>query len=97
MRLYALRRRYGLRWKTGLPPFGYRLWLDGLIFVVLFFAVIILVTYITENDDLIRRSEYDSERADKAERNLAHCLNGGSLFVKNGGHMIMCGKSFWVK
>lgn len=95
MRLYALRRHYGLRWKTGLPPFDWRIWLDGLIFIALACAVLALVDYIGQNADLADANARAVYRADKAEANLAHCLNGGSMSADGG--MVMCQKAHWVR
>lgn len=94
MRLYALRRHYGLRWKTSLPAIDWRLWFDALIFVAMLCAVFALVDFIGQNITLADANARATYRADRAELNLAHCLNGGSLNADGG--MVMCDKAFWV-
>lgn len=46
MRLYALRRNYGLRWKTSMPQIDWRLLIDGLLFAAMIVLSLMLVDYI---------------------------------------------------
>jgi len=95
MRLYALRRHYGLRWKTSLPVIDWRLWIDALLFVIVICFALALVEYISDNVKLADANAIAVHRADRAELNLAHCLNGGSLNAETG--MVMCEKALFVR
>lgn len=95
MRLYALRRHFGLRWKTGFPQVQWRIIFDALIFTALMFAVYALVDYISTNAKLADRAVISERQKMKAEAALATCLNGGSLTTDGG--MVMCEKALWVE
>lgn len=95
MRLYALRRFYGLHWKTSLPAIDWRLWIDALLFVLVICFALAMVEYISDNVKLADANAIAVHRADRAELNLAHCLNGGSLNADGG--MVMCEKAYWVR
>lgn len=94
MRLYALLRHYGLRWKTGLPPIKWRIIIDALLLTALMFSAYALVEYISRNAALSDRVVISERQKMKAEAALATCLNGGSLATDGG--MVMCSKAHWV-
>lgn len=96
MRLYALRRRYGLLWPGKLPRINLVLIIEALAFVALLLSVYALVDFISQNAKLSDRATVAERQKIKAENALAHCLNGGSLRTEAGG-MVMCDKALWVK
>ena len=95
MRLYALRRHAGLRWKTNLPQINWRLLVDGLLFAAVIILALMLVDYITRSAVLNDRAVIAEIKRTQAEANLAHCLNGNALTTDGG--MVMCSKAHWVE
>lgn len=95
MRLYALRRRYGLYWKTEMPRIDWVMVIGYTASALLLVMTFALVDYITREDALVERVAVSEQHKVKAEFMLAHCMNGGSLMAD--GSMIMCGKAAMVK
>jgi len=96
MRLYSLRRHYGLAWRNKYPPIPWRVIVDALLLMALMFSAYALVEYVTKNAALSDRAVVAERKQMQAEVALAHCLNGGSLDAGSDG-WIMCEKAYWVK
>lgn len=96
MRLYSLRRHYGLKWKRSYNQIQWRIIFDALLLVALMFSAYALVEYVTKNAALSDRAVVAERQQMKAEVALAYCLNGKYLDAGNEG-WIMCEKAHWIK
>jgi len=89
MRLYALRRHFGLKWKTSIPPIPWRIIVDSLLLISIMVLALVLTDYITRAAVLADANAKAVYRTDKAEINLISCLNGKTL-VGDDRSMVMC-------
>lgn len=92
--LQKVRMMWGLTWKDSTMPVNMRLLVDAIALLIMLVLAYGLVEYVSSNARLADANAIAVKRADLAEMNLAHCLNGKSLTTEGG--MIMCEKAFWV-